>query len=190
MSQAGTLHTERRNGRLFVLEDRRRCRRVRNLVGRRFGTLVVESDTSKQNRLNEPIWLARCDCGRSTEVTGYNLRAGFTKHCGCGRPAPSQRKLPGENVGDLTAARWKKILLGSERRGLKIPLTQAEAWNLFQWQNSKCALTGKVVTIIEAALDYHPHPPRWVHRDVAKLLALVPEQRLLEIAHELIVSAD
>jgi hypothetical protein len=51
---------------------------------------------------------------------------------------------------------------------------------------SRCALTGEAVTIKEAALDYHPHPPRWVHRDVAKLLAMLPEDRLREIARELI----
>jgi hypothetical protein len=168
-----------------VLEDRRRCQRVRNLVGRRFGALVVEADTGKQNRLSEPVWMACCDCGRPAEVTGYNLRAGFAKHCGCGRSGPARKREQRECVGDLTAARWKKILFGAERRGLTMPLTQSEAWSLFQQQGSRCALTGESVTINDVALDYHPHRPRWVHRDVAKLLALVREDRLREICRAL-----
>lgn len=101
------------------------------------------------------------------------------------------RKRCRENVSatrrcDLTVARWKKILLGAERRGVQVPLTQAEAWDLFLRQGSRCALTGRAVTISEANLNYYPRQPRWVHRDVAKLLAGMSEDRLREIARELV----
>lgn len=183
MCQDGRLRTERRNGRIFVTEDHRECPPVRNLVGRRFKALVVEADTGRRNRLQEPIWLARCDCGGTREASGYLLRSGLIKNCGCGRGAPVPVRRSG--VGELSGERWAKIVQGASRRGLPLPLTQLEAWELFLRQGRCCAMTGQQLTLADAALDYHPHAPRWIHRDAAKVLLFLPEVRLHELSRAL-----
>lgn len=55
-----------------------------NLIGQRFGRLVVESliDVSAGAR-NPTLWMCKCDCGNKTVVRGYNLRSGNTNSCGC-----------------------------------------------------------------------------------------------------------
>lgn len=57
-----------------------------NLVGARFGKLVVLSRTedhvSKGGR-HRVQYLCQCDCGNKCVVTGENLKAGNTNSCGC-----------------------------------------------------------------------------------------------------------
>ena len=53
-----------------------------NLVGKRFGRLVVLCDSGKR-KSREIIWCCKCDCGNKLESRGPNLRLGNTKSCGC-----------------------------------------------------------------------------------------------------------
>jgi hypothetical protein len=52
-----------------------------DLVGQRFGRLVVAERAGSRHW--KPDWRCICDCGGTTIVTGYNLRAGVTTSCGC-----------------------------------------------------------------------------------------------------------
>jgi hypothetical protein len=70
--------------------------RAINLVGHRYGALVVQA-------LGMPYhppkgrcartWVCKCDCGNHTSVVGRNLRNGHTTSCGC------RRVKHGEYVG-------------------------------------------------------------------------------------------
>lgn len=51
------------------------------LVGRRFGRLVVLEETRNKN--NKIRWYCRCDCGKETYVIGSHLISGHTISCGC-----------------------------------------------------------------------------------------------------------
>jgi hypothetical protein len=68
-----------------------------NLVGRKFGRLIVESFefTNKRGVL---FWKCLCDCGKKTIVRSYSLTSGDTKSCGCllkdllkDKPAPNYK---------------------------------------------------------------------------------------------------
>lgn len=56
-----------------------------NLVGRRFGNLVVEAvgEGPEQARRKRSYWLCRCDCGGMNTVLAANLKAGHVASCGC-----------------------------------------------------------------------------------------------------------
>lgn len=65
---------------------------LHDLVGRRFGKLVVieraEEDyqyESKGKTTTSPRWICQCDCGNITIAQGGNLRSGATTNCGCER---------------------------------------------------------------------------------------------------------
>ena len=53
----------------------------RDLVGQRFGALVVTGFSGKRD--GKRYWLCQCDCGNVTEVWQSNLLSGHTKSCGC-----------------------------------------------------------------------------------------------------------
>jgi hypothetical protein len=53
-----------------------------DIVGRRFGRLVVLSRVGIDSRRNTR-WLCRCDCGTEHVTLGYRLMNGGTTSCGC-----------------------------------------------------------------------------------------------------------
>lgn len=58
---------------------------LENLVGKRFGRLVVVSEGSRSNT-GKRRWNCQCDCGNHIDnVLGDSLKRGRTKSCGCFR---------------------------------------------------------------------------------------------------------
>lgn len=57
--------------------------RVKDLLGRRFGKLVVVAfDGVRKQRAH---WLCRCDCTRTKAISAGHLTQGHASSCGCGR---------------------------------------------------------------------------------------------------------
>lgn len=56
---------------------------VVNLLGQRFGRLVVIARAKPRRPSREAWWQCRCDCGGTAAVRGSDLRRGQTKSCGC-----------------------------------------------------------------------------------------------------------
>lgn len=57
---------------------------MEDLVGRRFDKLLVLSYAGPAKRWQHR-WLCQCDCGKTSEVQGGNLKSRNTKSCGCDR---------------------------------------------------------------------------------------------------------
>ena len=76
-----------------------------DVTGQRFGKLValerVEPKTEGQKRSKQAIWKCRCDCGKITYVTSYELRTGNTTSCGCNKGRIAE-DLTGKRFGKLT----------------------------------------------------------------------------------------
>lgn len=53
-----------------------------NLVGRRYGKLVVIEKTSETTS-NGYLWKCHCDCGKYTYASTNSLNQGYKKSCGC-----------------------------------------------------------------------------------------------------------
>ena len=57
---------------------------VKNLIGQRFGRLVVLSDSGQRNDLKAGVhWLCQCDCGRLCIRASKRLREPRIPSCGC-----------------------------------------------------------------------------------------------------------
>lgn len=52
-----------------------------NLVGQRFGRLVVIERASSDSKNTK--WRCQCDCGKQCDVYGYSLKSNNTRSCGC-----------------------------------------------------------------------------------------------------------
>lgn len=80
-------------------------RRAVNLIGRRFGRLVV---LSQAPTLRYSRWHCRCDCGAECIVSTQMLHMGNrgTRSCGCLKREASRRNCWAG--GRATAARWAK----------------------------------------------------------------------------------
>ena len=54
-----------------------------NLLGQRFGRLVVIKDGGTNKKTGRVQWLCLCDCGNTVLVNAKQLRNGDTQSCGC-----------------------------------------------------------------------------------------------------------
>ena len=57
-------------------------RPAKNLIGQRFGKLVVIERAGSTSD-GHAKWKCKCDCGNFTEVRGDSLRNGSISSCGC-----------------------------------------------------------------------------------------------------------
>lgn len=53
-----------------------------DLIGKRFGRLLVLEDTGRRS-YHSIVWRCRCDCGKLTDVQSYDLLHGRVISCGC-----------------------------------------------------------------------------------------------------------
>jgi len=60
----------------------RHCNKVNNLLGQRFGKLLITQHIHKPTKPSY-CWIAVCDCGKTVEVNGHSLTTGEKKSCGC-----------------------------------------------------------------------------------------------------------
>lgn len=98
---------------------RRECR-LDDLVGRRFGRLVVHS-RGASTKNGGTRWTCLCDCGKFTRpVSGYDLKAGKVVSCGCfNREQASERfrkDIAGQRFGKLVAIKC----VGKNKHGVYI----------------------------------------------------------------------
>jgi hypothetical protein len=75
-----------------------------NLVGQRFGKLTVLSWAGNSS------WFCRCECGRTTEVIGANLKRLNTRSCGCVRNAKASKRNTIHGLSKTRAYRtWNSV---------------------------------------------------------------------------------
>jgi hypothetical protein len=56
-----------------------------DITGQRFGRWVAVEWTGRSTRRRQRLWLCRCDCGNTGEITAVSLRNGDPQSCGCSR---------------------------------------------------------------------------------------------------------
>jgi hypothetical protein len=77
------------------------CARIVDLVGQRFGKLLVIAK-GRRIKSGSHLWLCKCDCGGEIEAQAGHLRDGDTTSCGCNR------------VVDITGQRFGKLVVLSK----------------------------------------------------------------------------
>jgi hypothetical protein len=121
-----------------------------NLVGKRFGRLlVIASTVSKHNRSR---WICRCDCENTCVKTGKYMRQGLSMSCGCikreqnielAKKMTKGNELPaGESSRNLLYAtyRWH-----AKERGYPFELTREEFQKLTSQNCSYCGIEPKQI---------------------------------------------
>ena len=96
---------------LFLFKRYDMSHKIKSMIGKRFGALVVTGKAKKHNGRSQAM--CKCDCGNPKAVYPHHLESGDTKSCGCGihnknKPNYSGRKLISVNAhrsakgGDIT----------------------------------------------------------------------------------------
>jgi hypothetical protein len=141
-------------------------------------------------------------------VKKHDLLRKHTQSCGCHRQDVSTkllrkwRALGGVNfnrqfVGNLSGATWYRIMSNAKERGLNVSITKEEAWDLFQKQNGRCALTGMELVLsplfkdkvtntasldrIDSSRGYTMDNVQWIHKDVNLMKLDYPNEYFISI---------
>lgn len=113
-----------------------------DLAGKRFSKLLVIKFIGRKS-YGHILWLCLCDCGKEAKVTTNHLTRGKVKSCGCGRYKHTK-------CGEISTAFWELSQKCAIKRGLEFTISIEEAWDIFQSQGGKCALSG-----LDISLDFH-----------------------------------
>lgn len=95
--------------------------KVKDETGNTYGRLTVISKSDKTDSANNTYWNCECECGNKVVVSGYKLRRGHTKSCGCYNRDCAKARC-GENHPS-----WKPELTDEERRD-KRNSSEARRW--------------------------------------------------------------
>jgi len=110
-------------------KDRKPSSRRYNLIGQKFGSLLVISIAESTKNGD---WLCQCECGKSCTMNSTQLRKGRAKSCGC-KKAASCRSANSKPPGYSGAtARYSSYRSGAKRRNLIFPLTRERFIELVQ----------------------------------------------------------
>jgi hypothetical protein len=153
------------------------------IVGEKFGTVTVIGRVGNDRNGGVSI---RCDCGVEKAIRRGRLKTIQT--CGAGTHRSLSGKLPG--------AYWANLKTNAKSRNLSFKITHEYAWELFQKQNGRCALTGRSIEIrkksMTASLDrkdssvgYEVGNMQWVHKDCNKMKMEFEQEYFIETCRQI-----
>ena len=143
-------------------------KRLIDLVGQRFGKLVVVEYAGRNER-RESLWRCACDCGNESIVRGDVLRRGTTESCGCGKGLKhGHHKKPWYSSYKAMMERCYLPSSGNYQRYGGKGVTVCEEWhdiNKFaEWAESSGYKPGLTIDRIDPLGNYEPSNCQWLTR--------------------------
>lgn len=122
-----------------------------NLIGRRFGRLVVIGVSDKITKNGKLILKCKCDCGNYKDTTGGQLQSSKTKSCGClhRELGVARFKRLGITKDSGIANRnyiISKYIRGAKRRNIQYNLTTEEFVNICSMDCNYCGIKPSTIS--------------------------------------------
>lgn len=118
-----------------------------NITGQKFEMLTAISFA--YSKYNTSYWNVKCDCGTEKIVQATALVRHRIVSCGCWN-----RNKNWQGCGDLSKTYWTRLTGCAKQRNLSFEITMDYAWDLFQKQKGKCAISNKDI-IMDRGLSWN-----------------------------------
>ena len=170
-----------------------------DIVGKKFSMLTVEKYDGIRTSSNRKkhFYVCKCECGVYNTV-GRDTLIGFgTKSCGCLNHKKGSDNRGWKGVGEISGYYWSRLRCGAIHRNIKFEVDIEYAWELWESQNGRCALTNLPICLLEdkksehnrtASLDridnsigYTRGNIQWVHKDINRIKSNLSQDRFIEL---------
>jgi len=162
----------------FGIQVRKSGQQCADITGQTFNGIKVLSKSDTRKNTAHPLWRCLCKCGNIFLCSSSSLRKGQKGCAKCFSKTLGDAKRKGYQ--GITGEIWSRVLRSARVRGFDVTITIQDAWDLYEKQGRKCALTGislifaygrKGRSAITASLDridsskgYHIDNVQWVHK--------------------------
>lgn len=151
----------------------------RTVLGQRFGNLLVLEKTGRILK-GFSEWKCICDCGNTAYRNIRQLRVAGKTSCGCNMHNKGVLNHSYTGTKNITGLFFSHIRTAAHKRNLPFLITINEIEELWQQQNSMCALSGVPIALpvgwtgkktasldrIDSTLGYTLDNVQWVHKDI------------------------
>src|ERR1019366_4706768 len=166
---------------------------------KQFGSLSVKEYIGKRKtKWRTSIYFrCQCECGVVKEIEMMNLVSGHTKSCGCLKRRKCCESSSWIGCGELSGRVWCQIKQKALDRNLQVAITIEEAWQQFQKQDGRCALTGWPIILtsvkgsyfdktasldrIDSKLNYTRDNIQWIHKDLNMMKTCLSQDRFIDV---------
>ena len=148
-----------------------------NLIGKRFGLLVVEKCVGVNDYKNK-LWLCKCDCGNTCNVITTYLNNGKTTSCKCNQYKKGELVYNYSGYKEITGTKWNSIKSNAKVRNLEFTITKEDVWGLLKNQNDKCyfsrlpiSFKNKTASVdrLDSSIGYNYNNIALVHKDINRM---------------------
>lgn len=134
--------------------------------GQRFGRLTtiqeVDNPKNKHNKRHR-WWLCVCDCGEERIFQADAVRNGTAVSCGCSKKITARKNagivvdreidINDDFLQNLTGSIFTKTKINAKRRKIQFHLTREDVYDMAEYQEEKCALTGQKLDSDNVSID-------------------------------------
>lgn len=154
--------------------------RVIDIIGKRYGNLVVIGYSGTRNKRGVMLWNCLCDCGKECLRDKTHFNSGV-KSCGCLNKNRNLGGYPWSGHGKISGSYWWSVQNGAKSRNIQFDITIEHAWEIFEKQGGQCALSGLEIFLsqnpkkkkqtasidrIDSTKGYIEGNIQWVHKKV------------------------
>lgn len=166
----------------------------KNLIGEKYGQLIVLNQSTKTNKRRDLFWECKCECGKIVSLRGNDLKYGNYSSCGCKKTLKGRFHHNFKGYEDISSQYFNSLKRGAKERNFEFDITIEQIWELFLQQNKLCALTGIPIKLnavdkndkdydqtasldrINSKLGYTIDNIQWIHKRLNFLKTNFPEE--------------
>lgn len=155
--------------------------KIKIIPDSRYNFLTTIEESGKKH--SSVLWKCKCDCSKIVYVKSSYLHRNITKSCGCKTYGQNSHLYKGYK--ELSHTYWTTLILSAQKRNLEFSINIKYAWEIFESQNKKCALSGEILLFakspkklieqtasldrIDSSKGYVEGNVQWVHKMINRI---------------------